>query len=153
MPRKARADAEQIAALAVRLTHGGKLRVLLVTSRESRRWVIPKGWPMQGKAAWDAARIEAREEAGVTGQVAHEPIGRYHYRKRLPGGKRLECRVTVFPMLVRKELPHWKEMRERRRRWVSPRKAAKMVQEKDLSRLFLELRRKAGGVERIMRHF
>ena len=66
----------QVAALPVK-GKPGKYRVLLVTSRETRRWIIPKGWPMKGRKDHEAAAQEALEEAGVTGHVHKHPMGAY----------------------------------------------------------------------------
>lgn len=131
--------AEQIAALPIRWDKNGKLRILMVTSRETRRWVMPKGWLMDGKKPWRAAEIEALEEAGAVGEMWPKPIGTYHYDKRLPRGASIRCRVTVYPMAVDRLQERWKERRERTRRWLSPKKAAKLVDEKELSKLLLGL--------------
>ncbi|MDU8910464.1 NUDIX hydrolase [Aestuariicoccus sp. MJ-SS9] len=133
----------QIAALPVRRDRKGRLRVLMVTTRESGRWVMPKGWPMDGKKPWRAAEIEALEEAGAVGAVSHRPLGTYHYAKRLPNGRRLRCRVTVYAMDVQKLKRRWKERKARKRHWFSPRKAAALVREKELAALLRGLDRKA----------
>ncbi|MEM6324164.1 MAG: NUDIX hydrolase, partial [Pseudomonadota bacterium] len=98
---------DQIAALPLRW-EGNKLRVLMVTSRETRRWVVPKGWQMNGKKPWRAAEIEALEEAGALGAVHRRPIGVYHYKKRMPRGKSQRCSVTLYPMQVRRLKRRWK---------------------------------------------
>jgi 8-oxo-dGTP pyrophosphatase MutT (NUDIX family) len=71
----------QVGALPIRFVDG-KPEVLLVTSRESKRWVIPKGWPMKGKKNWAAAAQEAKEEAGVVGRTQKKPVGEFVYPKR-----------------------------------------------------------------------
>lgn len=134
--------ASQIAALPIMWDRSGRVRVLMVTSRDSGRWVMPKGWPMDGKKPWRAAEIEALEEAGALGAIGSEPIGTYDYHKRLPGGQAVPCRVTVYPMIVEKLKRDWKERHQRRRRWFSPKKAAKLVDEKDLGVLLNRLRDK-----------
>ena len=73
----------QDAALPGRLAEGGDIEVLLISSRETRRWVLPKGWPMKGRAPHQAAETEAEEEAGVIGKITREPVGSYGYLKRL----------------------------------------------------------------------
>ncbi|MBL7405872.1 NUDIX domain-containing protein, partial [Escherichia coli] len=73
----------QVGALPFRHGRDGKTKILLVTSRESRRWVIPKGWPMKGRKPFEAAAREAYEEAGLRGAVGKRPIGLYLYQKRL----------------------------------------------------------------------
>ena len=142
MPKDAAAPAAQIAALPILWDRKGRLRVLMVTSRDTGRWVMPKGWLMDGKKPWRAAEIEALEEAGAVGSIANDPIGTYHYDKRLSGGANLTCRVTVYPMRVDRLKRRWKERRERKRHWFSPRKAAALVDEPELAALLLTLARK-----------
>jgi len=108
------------------------VRVLLVTSRENKRWVIPKGNPPAGMVAHSAAALEAEEEAGVQGLVCPTPLGTYRYRKRQRNGAALMFEVDVFPLAVTRELDVWKEKDERERRWVSLPEAAEMVEEEDL---------------------
>lgn len=127
--------ADQIAALPLYRDATGQLRVLMVTSRDTGRWVMPKGWLMDGKKPWDAAAIEALEEAGAVGFVVSDSIGAYHYPKRLPGGASIDCRVTVYPMIVDRLKRRWKERKERRRRWFSLKKAARLVDEPELAAL------------------
>ncbi len=135
----ARDTADQIAALPVYWDARGKLRVLMVTSRDRGRWVMPKGWLMDGKKPWCAAEIEAMEEAGAVGFVSDQPIGHYHYDKRMDDRTIVRCRVTLYPMVVEKLKRRWKERKERKRHWFSPQKAAKLVEEKELSRLLKDL--------------
>src|SRR5262252_2705112 len=92
----------QHAALPCRFSRASGVEVLLVTSRETKRWVIPKGWPKKHKAPWDSAASEAREEAGVVGEVSKEPIGSYLYTKRLRSGKAVVCEVQVFGLEVKR---------------------------------------------------
>ena len=108
----------QIAALPYRTEGGGidaPVMVLLVTSRESGRWVIPKGNPTAGMAPHAAAALEAEEEAGVAGLVCPTPLGSYRYRKRRANGASLMLDVDVFPLSVSRELPEWKEQSQRER--------------------------------------
>ncbi len=136
--------AEQVAALPLRWDDKGRLRVLMVTSRDTGRWVMPKGWTMEGKKPWRAAEIEALEEAGVMGHVSRVPLGDYQYDKLLDNGSTVRCRVTLFPMIVRRLRRNWKERDERQRRWFSPKGAAKAVNEPDLNCLLSQLARKPG---------
>lgn len=133
--------AKQIAALPVHWEKNGKLRVLMVTSRDRGRWVMPKGWTMDGKKPWQAAKIEALEEAGAVGFVADQSIGTYDYKKRLGKGRSVRCRVTVYPMFVDKLKQRWKERKERKRHWFSLEKAAKLVDEPELTELLRDLAR------------
>jgi 8-oxo-dGTP pyrophosphatase MutT (NUDIX family) len=114
---------------------GKGLEVLLVTSRESRRWVIPKGWPIKGRKPHTWAAREALEEAGVTGRIGKKALGSYGYVKRLKNGAPLECRVQVFPLRVERQRKRWPEQRERAFRWFAASEAATAVAEPELRRL------------------
>lgn len=135
---------EQIAALPIRVDKGGDLRVLMVTSRETGRWVMPKGWLMNGKKPWHAAEIEALEEAGAVGYVSKRAIGRYDYGKVLDDAQTIHCRVTVYPMVVERLKRRWKERKERKRHWFAPKEAAQLVAEPDLSDLLRKLDKRSG---------
>jgi len=110
----------------------GNVRILLVTSRGTGRWVIPKGNHGSGISAHQAAALEAEEEAGVFGAVCPTPLGSYRYRKRRGSGASLMLDVDVFPLAVSRESPHWKEQEQRERRWFSLAEAADAVEESDL---------------------
>ncbi len=134
-PRPRSRSIRQIAALPYRTEGTGidaPVRILLVTSRDSGRWVIPKGNPMQNMPAHQAAELEAKEEAGVQGLVCPTPLGSYRYRKRRRNGAALMIDVDVFPLSVSTELPAWKEQSQRERRWFSLTDAAQAVDEPDL---------------------
>ena len=124
----------QYAALPWRAGEVGR-EVLLVTSRDTGRWVIPKGWPMKKKAPHEAAAREAFEEAGVLGEVAEAPLGTYSYLKAFKGELWFRCEVQVFPLEVRQERKRWPEAGERTRRWFPPAEAAQAVAEPELQRL------------------
>jgi 8-oxo-dGTP pyrophosphatase MutT (NUDIX family) len=123
----------QCAALPYRLSGG--LMVLLQTSRDTGRWVLPKGWPMKGEKPYSAARREALEEAGVVGPIAKRPIGTFHYPKRLADGGVVICEVHVYPLEVESQRKRWRERRERAQRWFTPEEAARMVKEPELAAL------------------
>jgi 8-oxo-dGTP pyrophosphatase MutT (NUDIX family) len=124
----------QYAALPWR--HAGRrVEILLVTSRETHRWVIPKGWPMKGRAPHEAAAVEALEEAGIYGEIDPTAIGSYSYQKRLKGEKAIPSQVIVFPLEVMSQLDHWKEKDQRQSRWFGYAKAASLVAEPALKRL------------------
>jgi len=111
------------------------VEIMLVTSRETKRWVIPKGnFDFKGSPHAAAAR-EADEEGGVRGKVSQKPIGRFRYEKRIESGRSVVAKVTVFPLAVTEELVAWKEQGERKRRWFSRAEAAKAVDEADLSKM------------------
>lgn len=123
----------QFAALCWR-QRDDKIEVLLITSRDSGRWVIPKGWPMQGKAPEQAAGIEALEEAGVRGVVSERSIGVFTYLKEMEDGA-LPVLVAVFPLAVSKVLADWPEKGERTRAWMTLKKAARTVSDPELARI------------------
>lgn len=125
----------QMAALPVQLSSGKEWRILMITSRDTGRWVLPKGWPMRGKNLRQAAEQEALEEAGVLGKVSREPIGVYHYIKRMDDEPDIPCEVILYPMKVSKLLRRWPERNERKRKWFSPKGAAKRVDEEDLKEI------------------
>lgn len=110
--------------------------VLLVTSRDTGRWVIPKGWPMPGKKSHAVAEREAYEEAGVKGNVSREPLGYYTYHKGMSDGLKLTCRVQVHALEVKELLKDFPEKGTRRLEWVNCEEAAARVQEPELKVLF-----------------
>lgn len=122
---------KQYAALPYRIS-GKTIEVLMVTSRDTGRWVIPKGWPKKRLSPHKLAMLEAFEEAGIKGKVASRPIGHFNYIKRMEKGRDIECRVDVFPMAVNAELDEWPEMNERKRAWFKLKKAAGLVDEAGL---------------------
>ena len=120
----------QYAALPYRITD--EVEVLLISSRETRRWILPKGWPMKGRKPHAAAAQEALEEAGVVGKIGKEPVGIYHYIKRMKNGSQQLCHVTVFPMNVSRQRKVWPEMDQRVTRWFPLAEAAGLVGEPEL---------------------
>jgi len=130
---------EQSAALPYRWARAG-LEVMLVTSRTTRRWVLPKGSIGNGLTAYEAAVLEAYEEAGVDGRIGRSCIGVYGYTKRNEK-KQKRCLVKVFPLRVACVLPDWPERRQRRRQWVDFRTAAARVQEVSLKKIMVSFER------------
>jgi 8-oxo-dGTP pyrophosphatase MutT (NUDIX family) len=128
----------QYGAFPFSIDKGGRLRVMLLTSRETGRWIIPKGWPITGRKPAQAAVREVYEEAGLIGVVLRGgPVGHYRYSKRLATGKIVTCDVRVFLLHVRRELSDWPERDQRIRAWFSLEVAAKLVAERDLAKLIL----------------
>lgn len=126
--KKANSLRIQIGALPYRFTAIGTLEFLLVTTRQSRRWTIPKGWPIKGMRPAEAAAQEAFEEAGVRGHVGGKPIGSFTYDKLLDdSGLWVPCEVLVFPLQVTRQRGVWPERGEREVRWFSPLEAAAIV--------------------------
>ena len=149
-PKKARRSGKggdrtrQFAALPCRKTKAG-LEVMLVTSRDTGRWVLPKGWPMKGLTGAEAAAREAFEEAGLRGKVKGKALGTYAYHKRLADGEALPVTVTVYRLDVARELDTWPEAGQRTRRWFPPAEAASLVEEPDLAALLAALAPGAGA--------
>ncbi len=129
----------QVAALPyVRQKDG--LQVLLVTSRETGRLVLPKGWTEKGMKDSAAAALEAFEEAGVKGNVSSKPIGSYNYTKIIGPGFALACAVDVYPLEVKKHLKDWPEKSQRERLWMSSGEAANRVAEPALADILRRFR-------------
>ena len=110
---------------------------MLITSRETRRWVIPRGNPIRGLLPHHSAAQEAYEEAGLTGLVGRTELGSYRYRKRRLNGSSVTAAVDVFPMLVEGQSARFPERDERDRRWFSPEEAAAAVAEPGLAAIIL----------------
>ena len=125
----------QYGVLAWKESEGGGRRVLLITSRETKRWVIPRGNPIAGLPPAAAAAQEAWEEAGIRGETDAESIGAYRYEKRRLNGAFVPAEVRVFVMRVTEEADSWPEAHERERRWFAPEDAAAAVDEPDLKEL------------------
>jgi 8-oxo-dGTP pyrophosphatase MutT (NUDIX family) len=117
----------------------GGMTVALITSRGTQRWVLPKGWVKEGLSASETAAAEAREEAGLLGEIAREPMGRYQYRKRLHALASIVCIVDVFRFRVTGRLATWPEQHERSLEFFPPEEAAGLVHEPELARLLLSL--------------
>src|SRR6202790_1764933 len=101
------AERVQYAALPFRQSKASRTEVLLVTSRDTGRWIIPKGWPLKGKAPHRAAAREAHEEAGVVGKINRRAIGSFSYEKRLKSGRVIVCEVKVFGLKVKEQEKSW----------------------------------------------
>jgi len=115
----------------------GHVQVLLITSRDTGRWIIPKGWPQEDKSAAGAAVAEAFEEAGVEGTLAKRPLGLYCYDKVIKPGVVQPCIVTVFALRVNRLRVRFPERRERRRKWFDAARASRKVAEPELRALLM----------------
>jgi 8-oxo-dGTP pyrophosphatase MutT (NUDIX family) len=125
----------QYGAIALRVGARDQLQVLLLTSRGTGRWVIPKGWPIRNRTPAGTARREAFEEAGVKGELwSKKPIGSFRYMKRDENFTG-EILVQVFVLGVEQQKKDWPEKHERRVRWCSLRQAAALVKERELAKL------------------
>jgi 8-oxo-dGTP pyrophosphatase MutT (NUDIX family) len=127
----------QIAAMPFRHGEHG-VEILLITTRDTGRWIVPKGWPHKGKTFPDSAACEALEEGGVAGQMFREALGSYWYDKRLETGAILTCEVMVYPLWVDQQLSSWREIGQRERRWFTVDEAERLV-EPTLRPLFARL--------------
>lgn len=127
----------QVAALPWRVNKKDAIEILMVTSRESRRWVLPKGWPEGEESLSAAAAREAREEAGVSGLISTTELGCFYYGKRLVSGLERRCQVLIFPLEVKKLADKWPEKKHRTRQWFAPGDAAQSVDEPDLGELII----------------
>ena len=127
----------QIAALCHRGAKDAR-EYLLITSRDTRRWIIPKGWPIRGLSSKETALREAWEEAGVKdGKASKDPIGTYTYQKRRDNGLSIPVETLVFSVAVTDMSEAYPEADERQQRWVDAETAAELVDETDLKGLIL----------------
>ena len=138
-PMVQRPDRVQVAAVCYQGS-GADRKVLMITSRDTKRWILPKGWPIDGLDASSAAAQEAWEEAGVKpANIRPEPVGSYDYLKRLDGGATVSCATQVFAIEVKRLEDDFPEVAQRERKWVRPVDAAEMVDEpglKDILKAF-----------------
>lgn len=121
----------QVAVIPYRISTSGELQVMLITSRSTRRFIVPKGWPEKNRSDRKTAALEALEEAGAAGKIHKRPIGRYRYWKRFRSGF-VPVVVTVHLLSVETLHDDWKEARARRRAWLAPADAATLVDEPQL---------------------
>ena len=126
----------QVAALCL---DPGTGRVLLITSRGSGRWIIPKGWPMTGRTLAEAALQEAWEEAGVRTDRPLRELGSYRYRKKQDRGFGIPVEARIFAVEVSGLADKFPEAGQRRRRWFAPAQAADLVDEPELKALLRRL--------------
>lgn len=132
-----RKGTRQCAALPFK-EEGGETLVMLITSRETGRWILPKGWAEKRLTEPELAAKEAYEEAGIIGQVSETPISCYHYTKRMQVETR-ECAVNIYPLRVTQLLDDWKEAHQRRRAWFTLPQAALQVDDGELVTILLNL--------------
>jgi len=119
----------QAGVIAYRVV-GGRVQVLLVTSRETARWIVPKGNIAAGSTPAQAAKREAREEAGIKGVIENSiPLGMYTYFKKRPSGEARAATVEVYLLRVEEQLKKWPERRQRKLAWLSITEAVKVIQE------------------------
>lgn len=129
----------QVGALPLRMMPGGSFEILLVTTRSTKRWTVPKGWPIKKLKAHEAAAREAMEEAGAIGRAHKKPVGRYLYWKRLESSFEL-CKVRLYQLEVTEQLAHWPEETQRLRHWFKLKDAADLVEEPGLRKVLGDLK-------------
>jgi len=127
----------QVAALPYRVTEAG-VEILLITSRRTHRWIVPKGWQDKGSTPHADAAREAMEEAGVSGEIAEEALGVFHYVKERKHGVNVSLRVSLYPLKVTRQRKSWSEKAARDTKWHSIGEAAALVSEPELKRLILK---------------
>jgi 8-oxo-dGTP pyrophosphatase MutT (NUDIX family) len=139
MPSKPKAMRRQYGALPFRVGADGKISIMLVTTRGTGRWIVPKGWPIANLRPRDVAAREAYEEAGLVGEMlGKKAVGRFTYEKS-GGGHARRCEVKLFAMRIHHQLPDWPERVQRETRWFAPEAAAAVVEEAALASLLLAL--------------
>ena len=130
----------QVAALPYRRGAGGAVEFMIVTSRNTGRFILPKGWPIKGMSDAEAAAEEAEQEAGVTGRVGKQPIGRYRYWKRLSDSF-VPITVAVFALEVEADVQGFREQGQRERGWLAPEEAELLIDDPELKSLIHDARR------------
>jgi 8-oxo-dGTP pyrophosphatase MutT (NUDIX family) len=126
----------QFAALPFRRKKSG-VEILLISSLDSGRWIIPKGWPMDGMTPAAAAAQEAWEEAGVRGKTYQGCLGLFSYSKWFDQEMSWPCIVAVFAVEVDRLEDQYPEEGQRKRKWLTPKKAAARVEEPELKQIIL----------------
>ena len=136
----------QYAALPYRFNEVDGLEILLVTTRRTKRWIIPKGWASKGVKPPESAAREAYEEAGVRGKIGKKSVGVFTYKKLLDEeGITVPCEVKVFPLLVKRQSKLYPEIEQRLTRWLEPERAISLVKEMELKALLLAFVARFGG--------
>jgi 8-oxo-dGTP pyrophosphatase MutT (NUDIX family) len=115
----------------------------LITSRNTGRWIVPKGTVEPNMTAAASAAKEALEEAGLLGTTGAQPLGEYFYSKF---GR--VYRVEIYPFLVTQQLDDWDEKHFRTREWVNAVDALSRITEaavQDAIRQLAEIGGQSGG--------
>ena len=137
----------QYGALPYRFTQMAALEILVVTTRQSRRWIVPKGWPIKRLTPSKSAAREAFEEAGVRGKIGAKPIGSFRYKKAPEEtGAEADCEVEVFPLLVKGQSATWPKSEQRVVQWgVDPEKAISLIRERELKSIVAKFAKRAAA--------
>ncbi|MGH6876247.1 MAG: NUDIX hydrolase [Rhizomicrobium sp.] len=136
----------QYAALPWRRAEDAALEILLVTTRHTRRWIVPKGWPIADRSPGECAAHEAFEEAGVVGRMATAPVGSFQYDKHRKSGETVPCTVHVFPLEVARQRRSWPEKSARQTRWCTIEEALARISEPGLRRLIANFANAPNGM-------
>jgi 8-oxo-dGTP pyrophosphatase MutT (NUDIX family) len=136
----------QYAALPYRFNEAGTLEILLVTTRQSKRWILPKGWPIKGLRPPRSAAREAFEEAGVTGKIGAKSVGSFTYDKMLDEqGIAVQCEIKVYPLLVKKRSAEWPEVGQRLSQWAELEKALSLIEESGIKAIVTAFAERGGS--------
>ena len=129
-----------------RFTSMAALEILIVTTRQSRRWIVPKGWPIKRLTPSKSAAREAFEEAGVRGKIGARAIGVFRYKKTAgENGADPDYEVTIFPLLVRRQSATWPEYGQRVVQWVDPEKAMSLIRDPELRAIVEKFAKRAAA--------
>jgi 8-oxo-dGTP pyrophosphatase MutT (NUDIX family) len=132
--------------LPYRFTPTATLEILIVTTRQSRRWIVPKGWPIKRLTPSKSAAREAFEEAGVRGKISARAVGVFRYKKTaVENGADPDYEVTIFPLLVRRQSATWPEFGQRVVQWVDPEKAISLIRDPELKAIVEKFAKRAGA--------
>lgn len=140
----------QYAALPWRVKNGA-LEILLITTLTTKSWIVPKGWPMDGLAPCECAAMEALEEAGISGDIATEPLGAFTYLKVRKHGEAVPLRVEVFALQVTRRRRHWSERSRRDAQWCPVEEALVRAGNAGLRRLIAKFAQ-ASAQQEILAH-
>ncbi len=138
-----RASNIQYAALPWRKVKG-KMEILLITTSNARLWIVPKGWPIEGRTPSESAAQEALEEAGLEGEIAAEPLGSFRHHKQAKSGETILCTVYLYPMEVTSQRESWPEKHLRESRWYSVQEALHRIKNPNLRRLIMKFVKASG---------
>jgi 8-oxo-dGTP pyrophosphatase MutT (NUDIX family) len=137
-----REHGRQVAALCWRTRAKGTPEVLLITSLNRKRWIVPKGWPEAGTSLAQSAAREAFEEAGVVGEIGAVALGHYHYVKERKDGGGVPCSVEVFSLKVTGQKSDWPEKGARQLAWLPLEQAAMRLSEPGLRQILRAFRKR-----------
>ncbi|SOE08441.1 8-oxo-dGTP pyrophosphatase MutT (NUDIX family) [Hoeflea halophila] len=137
--RKLKKKSKRQSAAAIFRGTGEDCELLLITSRDTGRWIVPKGWIEDDEDGAAAAIRETWEEAGLIGEaLPGGPIGHYRYIKHRARRRDALCDVDVYLLRLLEECDRWPECDERRRKWFPVATAIGLVDEEGLKDVIRE---------------